>query len=319
LGPRLDDIDLNLDEFVKKVNADLVGNVVNLASRTARFVQGQTLCDSYPDDGGLFAHAAKRGEAIADAYERCDYNAAIREILQLSDRANKFVEDNAPWNLAKDPAKQDELRRVCTIALNLFRQIAIYLAPVLPRLAERTGRLLNAPIEQWDQSQQPLIGTRVEKFEHMMRRMDRKQVETMIEESKTPEELPTAEAGATDGPEALQQEPLTEQFCSFDDFMKIDMRVARVVEAEDVKESKKLLRLKLSLGGDVTRTVLAGIKEVYKPEELVGRLVICCANLEPRKMRFGVSEGMVLAAGPGGQDIYLLRPDDGAVPGQRVH
>ena len=319
LGPRLDDIDLNLDEFVKKVNADLVGNVVNLASRTARFIEGGALCDSYPEDGGLFAHAAGRGDVIADAYERCDYNAAIREILQLSDRANKFVEDNAPWNLAKDPARQDQLRRVCTIALNLFRQIAIYLAPVLPRLAERTGRLLHAPIERWDQSQQPLTGTRVQKFEHMMRRVDRKQVDAMIEESKTPEELPTAEAPAADGAEALQREPLTEQLCTFDDFMKIDMRVARVVEAEDVKDSKKLLRLKLSLGGDVTRTVLAGIKEVYKPEELVGRLVICCANLEPRKMRFGVSEGMVLAAGPGGQDIYLLRPDDGAVPGQRVH
>ncbi len=322
LGPRLDDIDLNLEEFVNRVNADLVGNVVNLASRTARFVQGQTLVDSYPDDGGLFQHAAEKGEVIAEAYERCDYAAAIREILELSDRANRYVEQNAPWTLAKDPARQDELRRVCTVALNLFRQVVVYLAPVLPRLAERTGRLLNAPVAHWDDAKRPLLGTRVEPFEHMMKRMTRQQVDAMIEESKEPEpaaEEQAAEAAATDSDEALQEEPLVEQLCTIEDFLKVDLRVARVVAAEDVKESKKLLRLKLSLGGNVTRTVLAGIKEAYRPEELVGRLVVCCANLEPRKMKFGVSEGMILASGTGGKDIHLLSPDPGAKPGQRVH
>ncbi len=187
LGPKLDDIDLNLEEFVNRVNADLVGNVVNLASRTARFVQGKTLSESYPDDGGLFQYAAEKADVIAQAYERCEYSTAIREILQLSDRANKYVETHAPWILAKDPDKQEELINVCTGALNLFRQIAVYLAPVLPRLAEQTGALLNAPITSWYDAQKPVCGIRVEQFQHMMKRVSKQQVDAMIEESKEPE------------------------------------------------------------------------------------------------------------------------------------
>jgi methionyl-tRNA synthetase len=327
LGPRLDDLDLNLDEFKAKVDADLVGKVVNIASRSARFVQGGDLSETYPDDGGLFQQAAAAGESIAALYENCDYNAAMREILRLADRANKFVEDREPWTLRKDPERQDVLRDICTVALNLFRQIAIYLSPVLPGLAKQTAELLNDPIGpgDWEKSRTPLLGTPVNKFQHMMKRVEEKQVQAMIEESKDSEaetsSTPDAQPSISDddGPEPLEEEPLTETECTFDDFMKVDMRVARVVEAGYVEGADKLLRLKLSLGGGVTRNVLAGIKGVYEPEDLLGQLVVCCANLAPRKMRFGVSEGMVLASGPGGKDIYILRPDSGAKPGMRVH
>ena len=354
LGPRLDDLDLNLDEFVTKVNTDLVGKVVNLASRTAKFIAGKNTAADYPDDDGLFVRGTEAGERIAAAYEACDFNTAMREVMALADTANKFVEDAAPWALKKDPDQADRLVDVCSIALNLFRQLAIYLAPVLPQLAEQTGQLLNDPITNWDQSQAPLAGTPVGEFQHMMQRVDPKQVQAMIDDSReatplenqpeaveaedttseepgedTPppetidengggDDQPAAEA-PTAGCEAHQQEPLTTELCTFDDFMKVDMRVARVAQASHVEGADKLLQLVLDLGGDVRKTVFAGIKGVYQPEDLVDRLVVCCANLAPRKMRFGTSEGMVLAAGPGGDDIFLLAPDSGAVPGQRVH
>lgn len=317
LSPRVDDLDLNFDEFKTKVDADLVGKVVNIASRCAKFVADQKLSASYPDDGGLFAEAAAAGESIAELYENCDYNAAMREILKLADRANQYIESREPWKLRKEESRQAELVEICTVGLNLFRQIAIYLAPVLPRLAEQTGTLLNTPIQRWEDAQTPLVGTVVSKFKHLMPRVDTQKVETMIEESKE-SQIP-ASAPATDGPEALEKEPLTGEHCTIDDFMKVDMRVARVLEANDVEGADKLLQLTLSLGGEERRNVFAGIKSCYDPAELVGRLVICCANLAPRKMRFGVSEGMVLACGPGGKEIFLLNPDDGAKPGMRVH
>ena len=325
LGPRLDDLDLNLEEFVSRVNSDLVGKVVNIASRCAKFVSGKTLSAEYPNDDGLFQRAASAGTSIAEAYERCDYNGAMREILSLADTANQYIESRQPWTLRKDPDSQDELIEICSVGLNLFRQVAVYLAPVLPELAEQTSRLLNAPITSWNDSQSPLTGTPVSQFEHMMQRVDPAKVDAMIEESREDNAAEAAAAGEAatpqwnDGPEAMEKEPLTEELCTFDDFMKVDMRVARVIEAGYVEGADKLLALKLSLGGDVQRNVFAGIRSVYNPEDLVGRLVVCCANLTPRKMRFGVSEGMVLACGPGGKDIYLLNPDDGAVPGQRVH
>lgn len=327
LGTRLDDLDLNLDEFIGKVNSDLVGKVVNLASRTARFVEATGLSNVYPNDGGLFAEAASQSEAIAAAYEACDNNLAMRIIMGLADRANQYVEQTAPWTLRKDPAKADELQAVCTVTLNLFRQIVVYLSPVLPHLAKQVGDLLQKPIIDWKESQTPLVGTGVSKFEHLMKRVELAQVQAMIEEGKQA----AAEAAATsngaaapstpwnDGPEPLAHEPLVAEHCTIDDFTKVDLRVARVLEANAVVGADKLLQLTLSMGGEGTRNVFAGIKSAYKPEDLVGRLVILCANLAPRKMKFGVSEGMVLAAGTGGQEIYLLNPDTGAKPGQRVH
>lgn len=319
LTAKLDDIDMNLDEFVSKINSDLVGKVVNLASRSAKFVLETGLSDTYPDDGGLFAKAAAEGDAIAAAYDACDYNTAMRLIMALADRANKFIDDLAPWTLRKDPNRANDVRNVCTISLNLFRQLAVYLAPVLPRMARQAGDLLNSPIQSWADSQQPVAGRAVTPFQHMLKRVEPEQVAKMIAASQ---EAPTTAAispTVVDGPAALTAEPLVAETISIDEFSKMDLRVARVVAAEDVKESNKLLRLTLSLGGDVNRNVFAGIKGVYQPETLVGRLVIVVANLAPRKMKFGMSEGMVLAAGPGGKDIYILSPDSGAVPGQRVH
>jgi len=325
LSSAVDDIDLNFEEFKLKVDSDLVGKVVNIASRCAKFIAGQNLSDTVADDGGLFAHAAAAGEKIAALYESCDTGAAMREIMVLADRANQYIEAKEPWKVAKDAARAEELREICSVGLNLFRQLVIYLSPVLPELKKQTEALLNAPINNWNDAQTPLTGTLVNEYQHMLKRVDVKLVEKMIEDSKaTPAVSSAAPAEPAagqfqDGPEPLLKEPLTGEHCSIDDFMKIDMRVARVVEASHVEGADKLIQLKLSLGGDESRNVFAGIKSCYKPEELVGRLVICCSNLAPRKMRFGVSEGMVLACGPGGKEIFLLNPDDGAKPGMRVH
>jgi len=226
------------------------------------------------------------------------------------------VETAEPWALKKDPEKARELQDACTVALNLFRQVVVYLAPVLPRLAEQAGALLNAPIASWDDARAPLVGTPVSKFQHLMQRVDPEDVRKVIEESRQAAPPTASTAGADDGA-ALAAEPLAEA-CTFDEFVKVDLRVARVLKAEHVEGADKLLKLTLGLGGDTQRTVFAGIKSAYDPATLEGRLVVCVANLAPRKMKFGVSEGMVIAAGPGGQDIFLLSPDAGAVPGQRV-
>ena len=321
LNNRVEDLDLNLKEFTAKVNTDLVGKVVNLASRTAKFVENLGLSTEYPEDGGLFDQGAEAGEAIAAAYENCDFNRAMRLIMELADRANPFVENREPWNLRKDPERQQELQDVCTVALNLFRQIAIYLQPVLPEIAEKTSSLLGDPITNWEQAATPLTGTPVAKFEHMMKRIEEKDVDAMIDESKEENAAAAAEANATqynDSAQPLIDEPLAEEI-TFDEFVKIDLRVARVVKAEHVEEANKLLKLTLSLGGDETRQVFAGIKKAYNPEDLEGRLVVMVANLAPRKMRFGISEGMITAAGPGGEDVFMLNIDEGAQPGQRVH
>ncbi len=325
LGSRLDDLDLDLEDFRKKIDSDLIGKVVNIASRCAKFVAGKRLSTTYPDDGRLFADAAALSQRITELYENCDDSSAMREIMALADRANQYIEGKEPWKLNKDASRQEELRDVCTVGLNLFRQLVVYLAPVLPRLAEQTGELLGKPIECWDEVQTPLTGTLVSQFRHMMQRVDPEQVKLMIEETKDAAgtinqgSASTAPGVPVDDPGPLQQEPLTADHCTIDDFTRVDMRVARVIEADHVAGADKLLRLTLSLGGTETRNVFAGIKGVYSPEKLVGRLVVCCANLAPRKMRFGVSEGMVLACGPGGDEIFLLSPDSGAKPGMRVH
>ncbi|MGN6544486.1 MAG: methionine--tRNA ligase [Aureliella sp.] len=323
LGPRLDDLDLNFSEFIDKVNADLVGKVVNLASRAAKFARATGLAAEYPDDGGLFQQGATAGQAIAEAYETNDYAKAMRLIIELADRANPYVENAQPWVLAKDPNRQSEVQAVCTVALNLFRQIAVYLAPVLPRLAQQCGELLGDPITRWEQSQKPLLGTPVNPFQHMLQRVQKEDVDAMVEESKQ-EDAAAAQGTQSGGSQwqdsgdALAAEPLAET-CTIDDFAKIDLRVARIIAAEQVPEARKLLKLTVSLGGDVRRTVFAGIKAAYEPEKLIGRLVIIVANLAPRQMKFGLSEGMVTAAGPGGAEVYLLAVDSGAQPGQRVH
>ena len=324
LSGNVEDLDLNLDEFLSKVNSDVVGKFVNIASRTANFVRKSGLAAAYPDDGGLFAQAAQDGEAIAEAYESCDFARAMRAIMAVADRANKFIDENAPWNL-KGPEQAARQLDVCTIGLNLFRQLAIYLAPVLPKMARDIGEFFNDPIVRWEQSQQPLIGAKVGKFQHLAQRVDVKKVEAMIAASAEPEEVGGGDGATGRGGEGrnrdddapLKAEPLAAE-CTMDDFSKIDLRVCRVLTAEEVPEAKKLLKLTISLGGNNTRTVFAGIKAFYQPEQLVGKLFICIANLAPRKMKFGLSEGMMLAAG-GSDEAHLLVTDEGAKVGQRVH
>ena len=321
LGNGVDDLDLNLEDFIAKVNSDLVGKVVNLASRTAKFISEIGLSAVYPDDGGLFESAAAAGDQIADAYENCEFNKAMRLIMELADQANPFVENSQPWVLRKDPEKQQELQDVCTVALNLFRQLVVYLSPVLPELTGKANELFGVEISNWSDSQSPITGSQISKFKHMMQRVEIKDVEAMIDETKdeaAAEETQSAANEYQDSDQPLKDEPLAEE-CTIDDFVKVDLRVARIVAAQHVEGADRLLQLTLSLGGDETRNVFAGIKSAYEPEELIGRLVVCVANLQPRKMRFGVSEGMITAAGPGGSDVFLLAPDSGAQPGQRVH
>jgi methionyl-tRNA synthetase len=328
LTSRVEDLDLGIEEFVDKVNSDLVGKVVNLASRIGKFAHQSGLSPSYPDDGGLFQTAAAAGDEIAEAYESCDYARAMRRVMELADAANPYVEHAKPWEMKKDESRQEELRDLCTVALNLFRQLAIYLAPVLPNLAAQCGELLGEEIDSWDQSKTPVVGKPVAKFKRMMDRVQTKDLQAMIEESKemAAQDAADSDAAGSDVPEnafqdsdqPLKDEPIADEI-TIDDFAKVDLRVARVVQAEHVPEANKLLKLTLSLGGDEQRQVFAGIKAAYQPDALVGRLVVMVANLQPRKMRFGLSEGMVTAAGPGGADVFVLGVDEGAQPGQRVH
>jgi len=326
LGSGVHDLDLDLKDFVAKVNADLVGKVVNLASRTARFVEATGLAAAYPDDGGLFQAAAAAGEDIAQAYETCDYARAMRTVMSLADRANEYVDRVEPWKLAKAPERAAELRDVCTVALNLYRQIVLYLSPVLPELAAKSAELLGVPLRAWSEAATPAVGTRVARFSPLMQRVDPKKVDAFLAAHAPTNENDAAAAGAgspaptstEDDGAPLAAEPLAAE-CTIDDFSKVDLRVARVLAAEELPEAKKLIKLTLSLGGGVTRTVFAGIKSAYAPASLVGRLVVVVANLAPRKMKLGTSEGMVIAAGPGEKEIFLLSPDSGAKPGQRVH
>ena len=318
LSSRVEDIDLSVEEFVDKVNTDLVGKVVNLASRVGKFAATTGLSETYPDDGGRFAAAAAEGERIAADYEACEFASAMRRIMALADAANPFVEHARPWEMKKDADRQDELRDVVTVALNLFRQLAVYLAPVLPRLADQCGELLDDPITDWSQSQTPLTGRGVHKFKRMMNRIQPEDLQTMIDESKTDDTTDEPKSSFNDDDGPINAEPIADEI-TIDDFAKVDLRVARVVAAEHVPEANKLLKLTLSLGGDHTRQVFAGIKAAYEPDQLVGRLVVMVANLKPRKMRFGLSEGMVTAAGGGGAEVFVLGVDEGAKPGMRVH
>ena len=334
LSGDIDDIDLNLDDFAAKVNSDLVGKVVNLASRTARWLAGKQLSETYPNDGGLFARGAIDGAEIAAAYDDCDFARAMRLVMAAADRANVYVDAEQPWKLAKaGPESAEQLRDVATVALNLFRQIVVYLAPVLPELAAETGTLLGVPIRSWEESRQPLTGVPVAPFKPLARRVEAPQLEALMAASMPiapPSTLsnpapfgnasmPTEPTETTDPAEPLGAEPLAPQ-CTIDDFAKVDLRVARIVTAEEVPEAKKLLKLTVSLGGEERRTVFAGIKGFHDPAALVGRLVVVVANLAPRQMKFGLSEGMVVAAsGAGATGVYLLSPDSGALPGMRLH
>ena len=320
LSARSDDLDLDLEEFTRKVNGELVNKVVNLASRSAKFLETTGLSAQYPDDEGLFAKASTVGDEIAEAYEACEYNKALRLVMALADAANEYFDRHEPWKLRKDPERAKDVQDVCTVAINLYRQLAIYLSPVMPQLACDSAELLNAPLVAWLESKQPQVAVKLQPYKHLMQRVDPAAVQKVVEASVAAPATSGPAPANTDGEDAsaLTAEPLAAE-CTIDDFGKVDLRVARVVTAETVDGSDKLLKLSVSLGGEHRRTIFAGIKSAYQPAALVGKLVVVVANLKPRKMKFGMSEGMVIAAGPGDKEIFVLSPDDGAKVGQRVH
>ena len=315
LSNGVDDIDLNLEDFIARVNSDLVGKVVNIASRCAGFINkrfANTLSATLPDPA-LYQEFADAADRIAELYENRRYNQAMREIMALADKANQYVDEQKPWVLAKDPERQDEVQSVCTQGINMFRAIVTYLKPVLPKLAADTENFLNAGELTWDSPRNPLLNAEIATFQALMTRVDSTMVEAMLEDNKQAMPTPAAPplvAGA------LVDDPISPTI-EYDDFAKIDLRIAKIIKAEHVKGADKLVQLTLDLGGE-TRNVFAGIKSAYDPSELEGRLTVMVANLAPRKMRFGVSEGMVLAAVPGGKDLFILTPDNGAEPGMRV-
>lgn len=308
LGPSMEDIDLNLEDFVARVNSDLVGKLVNIASRCAGFISKRfdgRLADAL-DDEGIYAEFRDAAETIADHYEAREYSKAMRIIMSLADTANRYIEEQKPWVMIKNEDQQDAVQAVCTQGLNLFRALMIYLTPVLPAIADQAQSMFGEDTWSWSDVDEPRLSTNIQPYKPLLTRVETKQVNMMVEQSK-----PKSDS-SDDKPAAADDTTI-----SIDDFMKVDLRVAKVVAAEAVEGAEKLLQLTLDLG-DHQRSVFSGIKAAYKPEDLVGRHVIAVANLAPRKMRFGVSEGMVLASGPGGSDIFLLSIDDGATPGMRV-
>ncbi|WP_421160641.1 methionine--tRNA ligase [Aeromonas dhakensis] len=313
LNSRIDDLDLNLEDFVQRVNADVVNKLVNLASRNAGFIakrfDGKLAATCAEPE--LYAEFANARTVIAEAYESREFSRAIREIMALADKANRYVDDKAPWVIAKQEGADAELQAVCSVGINLFRVLMAYLKPVMPLLAERAEAFL-AEALSWDGIAAPLVDHTVAPFKALFSRIEPAKIEAMIEASK--EDLAKEQAPKATGP--LVDDPISETI-AYDDFAKVDLRVALITKAEAVPEADKLLKLQLDIGGE-TRQVFAGIKSAYNPEDLEGKLTVMVANLAPRKMRFGMSEGMVLAAGPGGKDLWILEPQEGAQPGMRV-
>lgn len=314
LNGSVDDIDINLEDFVLRVNSDLVGKVVNIASRCAGFINrgfdGQ-LGDEV--DMALLQQFADPADEIAKLYEQGEYGKAVREIMALADVANQYINDQKPWVLNKQEGQQAQVQNVCATGLNLFRTLMIYLSPIVPALASESEAFLGLEAQSWSNIGNPLTGHRINTFKPLLQRVESDTIDQLIASSAQPE--PEADAEAQTAP-AANLEPFAETI-SFDDFAKVDLRIARIVDADHVEGADKLLRLTVDVGGE-QRNIFAGVKSAYDPADLKGRLTVVVANLAPRKMRFGMSEGMVLAAGPGGSDIWLLSPDQGATPGLRV-
>ncbi len=344
LGPGIDDIDMNLDEFTTRVNSDIVGKLVNIASRCAGFITKSaagTLADVLPD-ATLHADFTAAGAGIAAAFEARDTASAVRDIMSLADRANQYIDLHKPWNLAKQPGGAAEVRSVCTQGLNLFRILMIYLEPVLPDMAAKARLFFQEPHWTWASAAVPLLGTTILPYQPLATRLDSKAVARLIDTdaAAVPASAIAASAGAA--PVAAGASPATAGMSpgaasaspavaaasspaatvagsiSIDEFLRIDLRAARVVNAELVPGADKLLKLSVDLGELGRRDIFAGIRAAYDPAALIGRLIVVVANLQPRKMRFGTSEGMMLAAGPGGKDIFVLSPDSGAAPGMRI-
>ena len=304
LNASADDIDLNLDDFIARLNSDLVGKVVNIASRCAGFIHRQNggrLGESLHDEA-LYGDFAETAPLIAADYEQCNYARALKRVIALADRANRYIDGEKPWILARDPQQVGRVVDVCTQGINLFRTLMVYLKPVVPGLVERAESFLDAGPLVWRDAGTPLLDHRLRKFRSLLERVPPKEVKAMVEESRT----------GPDTPRATFKDEIDIEL-----FSRVDLRIARVIEADRVAGADRLLKLRLDLGG-AEREVFAGIRSAYRPEDLVERLVVVVANLKPRKMRFGTSQGMILASGPGGSDIFLLSPDSGAKPGMKV-
>jgi methionyl-tRNA synthetase len=312
LSGSVEDIDLNLEDFIQKVNSDLVGKVVNIASRCAKFVTNGNdgILSATIENQALWDQVSGAGDSIANHYENRDFSKAIREIMALADSANEYIAAQEPWKLNKDPDQKQKVQDICSLGINMFRVILTYLKPVLPAMSEAGEAFLNDSLS-WESVNQPLVEHQINPFKPLMQRIEKERVDAMVEASV--QDLPKAIENTISGP--LADEPLADEI-SFDDFIKVDLRVALIVKAEHVEGADKLLKLTLDIGGE-TRQVFSGIKSSYEPQSLQGRLTVLVANLAPRKMRFGMSEGMVLAAADK-KGIYLLEPDSGAQPGQRV-
>jgi len=321
----VDDLDLNLDDFTARVNSDLVGKVVNIASRCAGFVKkfGDGKLSATCAEPELVERFIAAGEGIAADFEAREFARAMRKVMELADEANTYIADKAPWAMAKEEGREQEVLDVCSVGINLFRQLMVYLAPVIPELTDKARDFLNLERLDWASREDVLTDHAINKFKPLLTRVEPERIdkmleasrEVLVEEQKIKDGTAKAEAEAAAAPSPLDADPIAEEI-DFDTFMKTDLRVAKIVKAEHVEKAAKLLKLTLDIGGE-TRTVFSGIKSAYAPEALEGRLTVMVANLAPRKMRFGVSEGMVLAAGDD-EGIYLLEPHTGAKPGQRV-
>lgn len=315
LSGSVDDIDLNLEDFVQRVNSDLIGKVVNIASRSAKFITkgSDGIMSAKLADEKLWLDAVAKSETIAGLYEQREYSKAIREIMAIADATNEYFDGQEPWKLAKEEGKEKQVIAVASLCVNLFRLIMIYLKPVLPVTAEKASGFLNDDLE-WQATIEPLLNHQINKFKPLMTRIDKDKVDAMVAASKETA-APKAEKKAKKKKPANDAAPA---IIEFDDFAKVDLRVVEIIAADPVEGADKLLQLTLSLGDQGTKQVFAGIKSAYAPEDLIGKHTVMVANLQPRKMKFGVSEGMVLAAGPGGEDIWLLEPDKGAKAGMKI-
>ncbi len=326
LGSGIDDMDMNLDEFAARLNSEIVGKLVNIASRCAGFIArsaGGKLADELPDPD-LYAAFVGAGDGIAKNYDSRDTAAAMRDIMALCDRANQYVDSRKPWMLAKDPNKAVEVQSVCTQALNLFRVLMIYLEPVLPAMAASARGFFRESAWTWTSAATPLLAASINMYQPLAVRLDPKAVARLVEPdapapaaSAPAPEVPR-NAGASDAATLAAAASVEGNLISIDDFLRIDLRVAKILAADFIAGADKLLKLRVDVGELGEREIFAGIRAAYDPAALVGRLIVVVANLEPRTMRFGVSEGMMLAAGPGGKDIFALSPDSGAAPGMRV-
>jgi methionyl-tRNA synthetase len=325
LSSGVDDLDLNLEDFALRVNSDLVGKVVNIASRCAGFISkgfnGQL--SSELDNPELLAEMQAAKKEITNYYQEREYGKAIRLIMSLADKANQYINDKQPWVIAKEDKQSDELQQVCSTGINSFRLLVIYLKPVLPAMAAQAEEFLNVSELTWDDLDDLLLEHEIRKFKPLMTRVEADKVQAMLTETQAEFEASTSIVEPAARIDSNAASSPFEPEIDFEDFAKIDLRIAQITNADHVEGADKLLKLTLDLGKDekgetIMRTVFSGIKSAYDPANLKGKLTVVVANLKPRKMKFGLSEGMVLAAGPGGSDIWLLEPHEGAKPGMRV-